>query len=683
MEKRCVGIAESSSSNRNDFASLLSQFSYSESQASNLVSQSSQTDPVRRGQKRKFETSNSDPQRNLSIFQSFSVVEHHHSQDSSLCIHCSKINFDKIFDVGMNDEVYGRAKTVCSLHHVTSSSQCCLCQLFETMKQGKPGKKPRLCDLVALSAVKTFQVDRNSTQDSVILGVHPSKFWDRPSRNGGQSRWILQSLNEPSRISGRSISEKIDWKMVKSWKIFCDNHHSKFCSKNEGPLVPGLKVLDCQTRRIINLPTLRDEYVTLSYVWGTNQETIKFGHALPITSPQLINDSVEVVKNLGYRYLWIDRYCIPQNDKQERHRLIQSMGNIYRNSAMTIIATACENPTYGLPGVGNTPRHPQPSVKVGSHLLVSSLDITQEVDNSTWSSRGWTYQEALLSRRRLVFTHTQIYFQCAVMHCLEGIYVPLESLHTRDLQRYRHDVRIPRAFPSRGIGLLPSDIEERISEYSRRSLTLESDSLRAFQGILQSFSNMKQPVKHFQGIPIFPKEYLKFLSTSSRNERLGIDLLLIGLFWSIDGPADRRRTLPSWTWAGWKLGGTSTWKIHSGCHKSGKFLVEGRKVPVQVAVEFDDGVVLSWEDYESRKYEEWAPFYLRIKGWIFELELFKKSRGWEVKRPRACLVAKSWKVRLESITTMQYTPEQARNCSFTALLTRTVSLDTARGQRRL
>ncbi|XP_044724639.1 uncharacterized protein HRG_02535 [Hirsutella rhossiliensis] len=34
------------------------------------------------------------------------------------------------------------------------------------------------------------------------------------------------------------------------------------------------------------------------------------------------------------------------------------------------------------------------------------------VRNRRWNTRGWTYQELLLSRRLLFFTDSQVYFQC-------------------------------------------------------------------------------------------------------------------------------------------------------------------------------------------------------------------------------------------------------------------------------
>ncbi|KAF8850755.1 heterokaryon incompatibility, partial [Acephala macrosclerotiorum] len=160
--------------------------------------------------------------------------------------------------------------------------------------------------------------------------------------------------------------------------------------------------------------------VALSYVWGSSKEefAIQKG-AIPGPLPRTIEDTILLTTNLGYRYLRIDRYCIPQDNTANKQIQIQSMGEIYQNSVITVVAAAGSDPHYGLPGIGATLRERQPCVKVGNRTLVYCPYVRKEIRNSKWNSRGWTYQEGLLSQRKLVFTPTQVYFQCSAMHCLE------------------------------------------------------------------------------------------------------------------------------------------------------------------------------------------------------------------------------------------------------------------------
>jgi hypothetical protein len=65
--------------------------------------------------------------------------------------------------------------------------------------------------------------------------------------------------------------------------------------------VPGMRVIVCATNKVIN--HTGGEYAALSYCIGP-----------PSRKPP---DAVECVKALGYRYLWVDQFCINQHDKTE------------------------------------------------------------------------------------------------------------------------------------------------------------------------------------------------------------------------------------------------------------------------------------------------------------------------------------------------------------------------------
>jgi hypothetical protein len=148
------------------------------------------------------------------------------------------------------------------------------------------------------------------------------------------------------------------------------------------------------------------------------------------------------------------------------------MDLIYQNSEVTIVALG-KDPTYGLPGAGERRRVAQSYAQVGRHLLVSSLmDPRYHIGASTWAKRGWTYQEALLSRRRLVFTDEQVYYECYGMHCCEALDFPLRSMHTKSLQMFKKpfcDGDNIGQFP-RGVGSSPWEVLTVLKSTQRRSL---------------------------------------------------------------------------------------------------------------------------------------------------------------------------------------------------------------------
>ncbi|KAM5343518.1 hypothetical protein ACJ41O_012055 [Fusarium nematophilum] len=130
------------------------------------------------------------------------------------------------------------------------------------------------------------------------------------------------------------------------------------------------------------------------------------------------------------------------NDAATKHDQIKQMDSIYHNAELTIIAAAGQDPNYGLPSVGIRPRRPQQTAIVGQIESLSNMRHPHNaVKISKWSRRTWTFQEGVLSRRRLVFTDDQVYFEYSAMNCCEAISSSLDKLHTGDKSRFRQVIR--------------------------------------------------------------------------------------------------------------------------------------------------------------------------------------------------------------------------------------------------
>lgn len=278
-----------------------------------------------------------------------------------------------------------------------------------------------------------------------------------------------------------------------------------------------------------------------------------------------------VTKNIGFRYLWVDRYCISQIDEAEKHGQIAKMDQIYASAEVTIVAAAGEGPDYGLPGVSKTPRRTQPSAVVGKHYLVSSLRTPRDVVmSSKWASRAWTFQEAMLSRRVLFFTDDQVLFECASMHCQETVRMPLAADHQEWSASMGRECDGTRIFPPNGPGRFATDILERVCEYTTRNLSHPSDNLNALLGVFNSFADEqhryrasakqlssqvpKTPgpakVHHLWGIPILPRNSV----SGTKTEKLNLTRrLVLMLGWRCRSPSTRCPDFPSWSWAGWSL----------------------------------------------------------------------------------------------------------------------------------
>jgi len=267
--------------------------------------------------------------------------------------------------------------------------------------------------------------------------------------------------------------------------------------------------------------------------------------------PPVIADAIVVTAALGERYLWVDSMCIVQDDELDKTKFLTIMDAIYDHAVVSIInaATADANAPIGLSGM-RTPCHRRTHEPflVNGVWLAEALDpghgsFRGYLDECTWSTRGWTFQEGLFSRRCLIFTTDQIFWQCRKSSWCEGSFWERDD----ELQIYRHYF---------AANLLTSIYEIRdrnwinvylaiLQKYLLRTFTSEADRLHALSGIHQALEDVTKE-KFFWGIP------------RSRLEH--------GIAFTPAEPAMRRdchhsfldsqghlvsSQFPSWSWVGW------------------------------------------------------------------------------------------------------------------------------------
>jgi hypothetical protein len=546
-----------------------------------------------------------------------------------ICCECRKIDFEGIFGEDLRSpqlyKIWGGRSF--ALPHIHPQSNCPLCRFFyhtriPSSDESEVDPRYVLRVFPAKSELGAWQLEFD---DSPAFVVVPARY--RPDRFNYQdtSGIIMELSNTSQAFCGRQIRPQVDLSLLKGWLEFCDKNHRTLCTKFDPRLPQGFRVIDCLTRRIVLWETVsrQKSYIALSYVWGNHVEDATASKDSPLGAlPATIEDAILLTTGLGYQYLWIDRYCISQDNRIERQLQIQNMNAIYEQSVVTIIAAAGDDPYYGLPGVSATPRRYQPHVKIGSRTLISTPYMKNEILHSKWNSRGWTYQEGLLCRRGLVFTDTQIYFQCNSMHCLESIYAPLEILHTYKKNRMRDQVKMSRVFPLRGLGKYPKHLQDRLNEYLSRSLTFEKDILDAFRGVLTAFEReFLNPVKSFCGIPIFCKTH----------STVTLEALVFGMSWSPrykDSRKPKRRLVfPSWTWAGWEMdqvvfNTAGSWQRIAA--------LERLKSLIDVSVEYLDGFVLPWNGNQDQILAQEGmgtfPVFLRICGLTLNVQIYLDGR---------------------------------------------------------
>ncbi|KAJ2898045.1 hypothetical protein MKZ38_004213 [Zalerion maritima] len=376
----------------------------------------------------------------------------------------------------------------------------------------------------------------------------------------------------------RMVRPMINVDIIHDWLDACRSAHDDTCrARSPSENIPGLRFIDCATRALVAAPP-GAKYLALSYVWGkqaggatseSNTRSLQRGH-LPAT----IEDAIQVTRMLCFRYLWVDKYCIDQGRPDEKHQQIANMDLIYNGSELTLVAAAGVDQSAGLPGVTSS-RTPKGCGQVsitdtGINLVYPpSRGPELGVRNSRWMTRGWTFQEAVLSRRLLSFTDQGLYFECGMTHFDEWFDLPLNFVEVQHgVGRPIHD-GIPVLTPSIFSGLHggstilaagPSKTMSTLgvwaSMYSKRSLTFESDTLFAFSGIMRSMR--RNSLWHVAGVPYM--DVSPSGPTSTRRTRRLEDSFVQGLRWGSGSDRSltyaiferkRRSGFPSWSWAGW------------------------------------------------------------------------------------------------------------------------------------
>ncbi|KAF2994350.1 hypothetical protein E8E13_000635 [Curvularia kusanoi] len=270
---------------------------------------------------------------------------------------------------------------------------------------------------------------------------------------------------------------------------------------------------------------------------------------MPERVPRVVHDAVVVTRELGFRYLWIDRYCINQQDADTKHQQIRQMWSIYASAYITLIAAAGNGPNHGLPGV-SLPRR-QDREKRGAVTIADNSSIADEIRNSMWASRAWTFQENLASRRKIFFTDMGASYACEEYFKTDlgqKILQEAERLDEVLFDALRYSLGAAKSFIQGENNILLA--LRNIEAYCKRSLTYDSDSLNAIIGMLGSLSQSKvDPVDHVWGTLLFPVKTL----SSVESYQLCLD-------WFHGSRTRRRNGYPTWSPLAWE--GSSLYTLY-------------------------------------------------------------------------------------------------------------------------
>ncbi|KAL7954423.1 heterokaryon incompatibility protein domain-containing protein, partial [Trichoderma compactum] len=383
-----------------------------------------------------------------------------------ICHDCSQYNFNEALAIRFNDypsdgiviaNVGKRYRTPfetnCSLCHILLASRKSYLSLYPLNDEDEDGTDElRAFNFWKENLIIDYHWEKGTQfikkNMSIYIDLVSSKFPANleQRRNQGAKHGfaiIRQPHEHPDKFTAQVVPPYFDSAVAKGWMEYCKQHHTKICSSQKKTSVICLNLIDCESR-ILEQRDTQARYVALSYVWGSSTASDQYAlkstsdgkFSLPAALPPVILDAIVATQSLGFRYLWVDKFCIDQFNNEVKQQQILHMDSVYENAEITIIAAAGIDENYGLPGIRSKSRSAQPIARMEGLTIVSTMrDIHDSINSSKWLSRGWTFQEAMLPRRRLIFTDEQTYFECRGINCYESLCGSLAILYGLYTQR--------------------------------------------------------------------------------------------------------------------------------------------------------------------------------------------------------------------------------------------------------
>ena len=341
-----------------------------------------------------------------------------------------------------------------------------------------------------------------------------------------------------------------------------------------------------QQPRLMARPKESGIYVALSHCWGPLLESSAGIYTRTLKSnlndmqrgiptnllPQNFQDAIFTVRKMQLRYLWIDALCIIQDDPTDWAREAAKMNDIYGSAYLTIAATSAISSTEGflrrsqemacsIPFYGDTRTEP-----AGCLFLTEMPDggdhgsWNDNIETARWNTRGWTFQERLLSKRVLHFTARKIFWECRVTNATEENEPPRAPCYrTPWLREGCYCESGPLAKQNVGASKKCFDTwynivfmyavesplrgrELTVSRYSSREFSYETDVLPALSGLAHAF-------KAIHGVE-------KVTDTNDYLAGIWRNDLPKGLLWFLHDSSDASRhtqyIAPTWSWASMK-----------------------------------------------------------------------------------------------------------------------------------
>ncbi|KAH7161745.1 heterokaryon incompatibility protein-domain-containing protein [Dactylonectria macrodidyma] len=400
-----------------------------------------------------------------------------------------------------------------------------------------------------------------SPGDDLFDAARPNNFFEIFSYKGEPSPWPLVG-------PAHDFDYSLDGALIQAreWLKTCQTKHPRCgvlngtklpkrvvrvnreeANKLHGPDHPQVSLYETQDGEI-------GDYVCLSHCWGTAQIITTTSdniekHRAKIQWSDLsktFQDAITFSDKMGIDNIWIDSLCIIQNSREDWESEALKMASYYINGQFSIAATSSTNGAGGLYHTvlpkdetmqieGLDPKS-NTRYRVGVRKSIPHHHDVLEDKSRTKErfpllTRGWVYQERILSRRFIHFGPREVHWECheEVFCQCGGIQAALE-LNPSGKATANQALAISRS------GLKTDEMvllwSRQIESLTKLDFTYISDHLAALAGIATLMVQSGQSGRYLAG--------------------LWQEGLLFWLCWSSTKGGARTKSLsgiPTWSWA--------------------------------------------------------------------------------------------------------------------------------------
>lgn len=378
-------------------------------------------------------------------------------------------------------------------------------------------------------------------------------------------RWILEMteremcFQQPHESCAYRLNTQRNVVQIKTWLEECKSSHQSYCGRREGRDKEGntfrlvfLGGGEQPHARLVDVNTLdlKTEYVTLSHRWNSSTkatETTQTNVANAYQSisldayPRHFKEVMSLARRLGFSYIWIDSICIIQDPREDWSKQATLMHQIYSNGTLN----------FALLETFNTHQEPTGQAYANTEVLGCNLSFLDTSEPSReaicWKpenfdyvfgqshlySRGWTFQERLLSPRTIHFGK-QMYWECCTRRACTTFPRTVDypgGFADDFVLRFK---QLTPNFPQYVAVELHRIWCPLVRDYSRRQFTKTGDRHIALSGVAQRLQHVYS---------LGDDDYVYGLWKPCLPEQL---------LWRIEGTRcanlDRSNAGPSWSW---------------------------------------------------------------------------------------------------------------------------------------